>query len=316
MHSEEKIHGKKLITTSVVRGSNQGESHGGVYIIDLGNQDAQQVLDWNTTNIDWQGRGWDRGLRGIAIHEETVYIAASDELFAYTPDFKLLGSWRSPYLKHCHEIDLWQDKLFLSSTGFDSILAFDLKKRQFDWALYVEAEGFRFKGSVFNPQSDEGPLLLNKMHINSICCRQGGMYISGLRTGGMLHFNGKHIRMAVELPQGTHNAQPFRDGVLFNDTEADLLRYTGRGEGEEDRSLRVPKYDVSELTHTRMDDSKLARQGYARGLCVVNHRVVAAGSSPSTVSLYDLKSSKKLMSVCLTMDVRNAVHGLQVWPFD
>ena len=86
----------KLITTSVVRGSEQGESHGGVYIIDLEKQEVRQVMDWNTSDIDWQGRGWDRGLRGIAIDDETVYIAASDELFAYTPDFKPIGSWRNP----------------------------------------------------------------------------------------------------------------------------------------------------------------------------------------------------------------------------
>ena len=84
----------KRITTSVVRGSQQGESHGGVYIIDLEGQDVRQVIDWNRADIDWQGRGWDRGLRGIAIDAETVYIVASDELFAYTPDFKLIGSWR------------------------------------------------------------------------------------------------------------------------------------------------------------------------------------------------------------------------------
>ena len=71
----------KLITTSVVRGSEQGESHGGVYIIDLEEQDVRQVMDWNTTDIDWQGRGWDRGLRGIAIDGKTVYIVASDELW-------------------------------------------------------------------------------------------------------------------------------------------------------------------------------------------------------------------------------------------
>jgi hypothetical protein len=75
----------KLVTTSVVRGSHQGESHGGVYLIDLEQRDVRQVVDWNTTAIDWQGRGWDRGLRGIAFDGEVVYIAASDELFAYTP---------------------------------------------------------------------------------------------------------------------------------------------------------------------------------------------------------------------------------------
>ena len=84
-----------LIATSVVRGSQQGESHGGVFLIDLDHQRAVQAIDWNTTDFDWQGRGWDRGLRGIAFDLERVYIAASDELFVYSPEFQLLASYRN-----------------------------------------------------------------------------------------------------------------------------------------------------------------------------------------------------------------------------
>ena len=90
--------------------------------MDFATDRAAQVLDWNAMGIDWQGRGWDRGLRGIAFDGETLYIAASDELFAYSPDFRPLGSWRNRYLKHCHEICIHERTLFLTSTGFDSIL--------------------------------------------------------------------------------------------------------------------------------------------------------------------------------------------------
>jgi hypothetical protein len=157
--------------------------------------------------------------------------------------------------------------------------------------------------------------MLNKLHINQVHCTQGGLYITGLRTGGMMLFNGKSIEMAAELPSGTHNAQPFRDGVLFNDTEANAVRYAGRGEGREDRAIPVPAYPVSELTHREVDQSGLARQRFARGLCVISDRVVAGGSSPSTITLYDLAANGILMSVNLTMDVRNAIHGLAVWPY-
>jgi len=118
----------------------------------------------------------------------------------------------------------------------------------------------------------------------------------------------------VELPQGTHNAQPFRDGVLFNDSEDNVLRYTGRGEGEEDRAMAMPKYNPDKLTH-KTEDQKLARPGFARGLCPISSSVVAGGTSPSTVSLYDLAQNKILVSVQLSNDVRNAIHGLEVWPF-
>jgi hypothetical protein len=305
----------KLVTSSVVRGSHQGESHGGVYLIDLEAREARQMLDWNTTGIDWQGRGWDRGLRGIAFDGQTVYIAASDELFAYTPDFRRIGSWRNPYLKHCHEIAVWERRLFLASTGFDSVLGFDLDRREFSWAMHLVPQQFRFQGRAFDPRKDDGPLMLNKLHVNNVHCTPGGMYLSGLKTGGMLLFNGREIQMAVELPPGTHNARPFRDGVLFNDTEANLLRYAARGDGREDRALRVPTYPAESLLNRDLDQSQLARQGFARGLAVLSDTLVAGGSSPSTISLYDLAKNERVLAVNLTMDVRNAIHGLEVWPY-
>ena len=157
--------------------------------------------------------------------------------------------------------------------------------------------------------------MLNKLHINNVHCTKGGMYLSGLRTGGMLLFNGREVQMSAELPAGSHNARPFRDGVLFNDTEADALRYAGRGEGNEDRAFRVPRYDPAALENKDLDQSDIARQGFARGLCVLSGSVVAGGSSPSTISVYDLPANRRLLSVNLTMDVRNAIHGLEVWPY-
>jgi len=305
----------KLIASSVVRGAQQGQSHGGVYLVDFETQEIDQVIDWNTSGIDWQGRGWDRGLRGMAFDGDRVFIAASDELFAYTPDFQLIDSWRNPYLKHCHEITIFGRSLFLTSTGYDSILAFDLDQSCFNWGMNVQPVGIKFKPVGFDPLVDEGPMMLNRIHLNNVACNQHGMYLSGLRTGGMLHFNGSAINMAVELPPGTHNARPFRDGVLFNDTEQNVLRYTGRGEGEEDRAMAVPEYDISELTQPAEQDEKLARPGFARGLCLVSDTVVAGGASPSTITLYDLAGNKTLASVRLSTDVRNAIHGLEVWPF-
>ena len=304
----------RLVATSVVRGSQQGESHGGVYLVDLAGQEVRQVIDWNTMDIDWRGRGADRGLRGIAFHEDTVFIAASDELFAYEPDFTLKGSWKNPYLKHCHEISVYQGQVFLSSTGCDSILAFDIRKQQYHWGLQIEPEEFRFKGRTFDPQAEDGPLMLNRMHINNVVANDDGMYIAGLRTGGMLHFNGRAINMSATLPGGSHNAQPYRGGVLFNDTEANVVRFASP-DAEEERVFRVPEFPEERLTGIGRDTSKLARPSFGRGLCVVKEGLIAAGSSPSTIALHDLASGRTALSVTLSTDVRNAIHGLEVWPY-
>ena len=306
----------KLLATSVVRGSQQGESHGGVYLLDLERQHAELKLDWDAAGIDWAGRGGDRGLRGIAFDGETVYITASDELFAFAPDFSLLGSWRNPYLKHCHETSIRGRTLYVAATGFDSILGFDLDDKAFNWAMHVDLQRFRFVARAYDPQGEDGPLQLNKLHINNVHCDDNGLYLSGLRTGGMVHFNGRTLSMSAELPAGTHNARPFRNGVLFNDSEADRLRYAGRGDGGEDRALAVPKYAPRELENAGFDGGRVARQGFARGLAVISDTVLAGGSSPSTVVLYDLAGSRRLMSVNLSLDVRDAIHGLEVWPYD
>lgn len=305
----------KLITSSVVRGSHQGESHGGIYLIDLDNQIVEQKVDWNRTDIDWQGRGWDRGLRGIAFDGDIIYIAASDELFAYTPDFQAIGSWKNAYLKHCHEICVYERTLFITSTAFDSILAFDLDVKKFTWGMRITNRDYKFFTSVFDPASDDGPIMLNKIHINNVFCNQNGMYISGLKTEGMLHFNGKKVHMSVELPEGIHNARPFRDGVLFNDSQADALRYAGRGQGDEDRAMPVPRFEPDELQHAEGDTTGVARASFARGLCILTDSIVAGGSSPSTITVYDLAANTQVLSVNLTNDVRNAIHGLEVWPY-
>ena len=88
----------KLITTSVVQDSEQGESHGGVFVIDPEVQEVRQVLDFETTAQPRQGGDWGRGLRGIAIDGDTIYLVASDTLFAFAPDFSLVGSWHNQYL--------------------------------------------------------------------------------------------------------------------------------------------------------------------------------------------------------------------------
>ena len=63
------------------------------------------------------------------------------------------------------------------------------------------------------------------------------------------------------------------------------------------------------------EDARLARQAFARGLCVIDDDTFAAGSSPSTITLHDLRPGGKARMATLTHDVRNAIHGLEVWPF-
>ncbi len=301
-----------LLATSVIRGSQQGDSHGGAFLIDLDARSVRQVLDWNAQDIDWQGRGWDRGLRGAAFGDEEVYLAASDELFVYDRTFCRIASYRNPYLKHAHEIARFGDRLFVTSTGFDAILGFDLSKRAFTWGLWLTGEGETIRARRFDPQSDVGPAPENLFHLNSVSVSEHGLFIAGLRTPGLLRYAGETLAMRASLPAGTHNAQPFRDGILFNDTQANVVRFVSPSR---QRTFDVPHYSAEKLTHTDLDDSRIARQGFGRGLCVVRDGLIAAGSSPATVTLHDVDENRSTAVIMLSMDVRTAIHGLAVWPW-
>ena len=304
----------KLIATSVVRGSEKGQSHGGVYTIDFNSQEVEQHIDWNDGDIDFSGRGWDRGLRGIEFIDQQVWIAASDELFCYSPEFELLGSYRNEYLKHCHEISRRDHLLFLTSTGYDSVLVFNLKTLSFIWGLYISRNGDDWTGQRFDPMAKSGPPFSNYYHINMIHVAETGVYFSGLHTRALLRLSSDmSITKTCSLPEGIHNARPFLEGVIFNDTKSDVIRHVSRN--GESIVLPVPIYNTEELQFHGVDDTKVARQGFGRGLCVVNERLIAAGSSPSTISLYDVGSKERISAVNLTMDIRNAIHGLEVWPF-
>ena len=303
-----------LIATSVIRGSEHGQSHGGVFIVSPATQSVHQVVDWNTADIDWSGRGWDRGLRGIAFHDGEVYIAASDELFVYDQQFHIVRSFRCPYLRHCHEIAMHDDKLYLTSTGFDSILAFDLTRQAFIWGMHVSVIDGKWKAFRFDPNRDDGPRPSNVLHINFVECNDEGLSFAGLRTKGIVSLAiGGSLKLQVALPEGVHNARLFREGVLFNDTAANYLRYVSRS-GEE-RRFRFPVYDEGDLEFAGVDDSRIARQGFGRGLCVIDDRFVAAGSSPSTVTVFDLETAQTVFSVNFSMDIRTAIHGLEIWPY-
>ena len=78
------------------------------------------------------------------------------------------------------------------------------------------------------------------------------------------------------------------------------LRYCDRGDGDEDRAMAPPQYDPETLLAADAEDERVARQGYLRGLCALSERVVAAGSSPATVSVHDLAANVRIGSVSLS----------------
>jgi hypothetical protein len=310
-----------VITTSVIRSARQGESHGGVYLVDLQSGKFEQVIDWNDRSISWEGRGGDRGLRGIAFYRGAVYIAASDEVFVYNRSFELLESYRHKYLKHCHEICVSGETLYLTSTWLNSVLEFDLGTKRFTCGhaiVYRKRKGLlrhltspSMQVITFDPNDNEGlpsELSRNDLHINNVSAFDRGITISGTRIDSLLVLSANALRKYAPLPTGTHNAMLYKTGIIYNDTRANRVVVASRANRIE-KSFPGPQF--RELPKSSADD--YARQGFGRGLCSLGDNYIIAGSSPSTVSVYDVETGERVQMVNLSKDIRNCIHGLEFW---
>jgi len=269
-------------------------------------------LDWNTTQIDIAGRGGDRGLRGIAFHGDRILVAANAQLLVLDQDFVVLESFTNPFLRHCHEICVARNHVFLTATGFDSILTFDLARKRFVDGWHLSAEHRSLNLRRFDPLAAVGPPAGHVFHLNAVSASATGLWFSGLHTPGLLYSDGRTLELIAALPPGTHNAQPHDTGVLYNDTASERVCYAS---ATATIVSPVPDFPASAIVGGERFSSEVARPRFARGLCVLQDGLVAGGSSPSTISLHDMRNGKRLMEYNLSMDVRNAVHGLAAWPY-
>lgn len=312
-----------VVLTAVVRSAHQGDSHGGVYLLDLERGRWEQTVDWNDGSIDWEGRGGDRGLRGIAIHGEDVFIAASNEVFVFDRAFRRKRSFTNRYLALCHEIAIADGRLYLTSTAFDSVLVYDIAAARFVAGYCVKVGKLpdpktgqpvrRIGFGAFDPEGPNGPPRQDTSHINNVHVDGGRIFLSGVNLDQILTIENGRVAPYARVPFWTHNARPFRGGVLANCTGSDAVVFMDRA-GAAKATLPVPRYEPDRLLHADMPQDH-ARQAFARGLCLLDPETVAVGSSPATVTVFRLDPPRQVKTVNLTMDVRNAVHGLARWPF-
>lgn len=313
-----------VLVTEVIRSAHQGDSHGGAHLVNLETGQSTRVLDWNRMDIDWEGRGQGRGLRGIAFADGLTYIAASDELFVFDGQFRIVASYKNRYLRHCHEIFLDGRTLLLTATAFDSVLEFDLRGKRFTRAHLIrnqprrvrtplgEREELTLRVGRYDPGRTDGPPLADTTHVNNVHVCDGRLLVSGVRLRSILALDRPGHTEFAPVPEWTHNARPYRDGVLFNSTAEDAVCFASL-HGEVRKRFPIPRYDEALLTHSDIPDD-YARQAFGRGLVATDEGLIIAGSSPSTVTAWDFDTGAQLASVNFGMDVRNAPHGLAIWP--
>ena len=93
----------KVLCSTVIRYAQKGESHGKMYLVDLDTGRYQEVFDWHDDSISWKERGYDRGLRGIALKNGKIYVASFENILVFNESFSLIETIKGRYLNACHD---------------------------------------------------------------------------------------------------------------------------------------------------------------------------------------------------------------------
>lgn len=314
--------GRLFLTTAVVRSAHQGESHGAVYVVDLDNETFERVIDWSE-DIQWVGRGSDRGLRGIAFYGESILIAASKTILVFDRSFRLKDRIENPYLAHCHEIAVLGHSLWVTSTGHDALLCYDLERRRFSKGYHISygrlRDALKRKLPVgvprirsFDPDGGDGPSKGDTTHLNNVFAMGDDVFFSGAGMPCLMRLGPSGLVKFATIPFGTHNTRPHREGVLMNDTKHDAISFSDR-KGCSMKRWNVTRHDETLLINAHLPRDH-ARQGFCRGLCMTHQGEIVVGSSPATVSMFCHGSRMPVKSLNLSMDVRLAIHGLEELP--
>ena len=286
----------------MIRGASRGKPHGALYRVDWRRRAAEKVLDWADPSISWRGSGGDRGLRGIAVTEEAIFVAAATKILVLDSKFAVRDTLANPFLHHIHEIAAHGGEVWITSTGCDSLVALDRTSGRFLRGLCLrEDDSGALSYEFFDPESSIGPDVVNSIHLNNTVSRGGGLYASARDRAIVLSINGDEITPWAPIPLGSHNPQPCDDGVIFSDTPAGCAVRTDLF------GVRLVEYQPEHPAD--LEPTPHASPGFVRGLHVESDQVIV-GSSPASVSRFDLNSGDLIDAITLETNVDHAVHSI------
>ena len=316
----------KILVSSVIRSTNRGDSHGGLYVVDLEQGSHEQVLDWKYDHINWDSGGGDRGLRGLAFYKGELYAAGARSIFVFDKNYNLVRQYRHNLIAGTHELFIYNDILFSISNEYDVIMTFDLKTNQwiygFQHTMGLPIAVFDTETPMVPDMDEKGDVIMDEndptqpkwtmlpkedtLHIDSVSVYNNWMFYSGSKVDHLYALNlqtREHLALKLFFPF-THNAQPWKDGVAFNrSVESDTCYQV---QNALVKHWKTPAFPTPVKNYSYDDH---ARIGYTRGMVLTKDHVIV-GTSPASVHAYSLDSDLPVQSVYLSDDVRNSVCGM------
>jgi len=299
-----------LLVSSVHRSSKQSQAHGGVYLVNL-NTGKYKNLFLAKHDVSLHGRGGERGFRGIAFWKGKTYLGLHDGVQIYNQKFKHIDTIRQDnYLGSVHEICIFQGTLYVVSTNYDSIIAFNLQNNKMINCMTIKHKN---KNQFFLCKKNNPPIKADSLHINNVYADNRGVFCSGTNFSSLLQIKNNVLKVFSRVLPGTHNCRPYmNDKIICNDTQRGRLAILSIG-GRCDKYVNVRRIGHNQMVGADRSE-KIARQPFARGL-TFDDRVIIGGSSPDMISVYNKNDLSHIKTINLSMNITHCIHGLEIYPY-
>ena len=296
----------KILLTTVLRSSIINDIHGEIFLVDINNLKTERIFKWDNTNIDLKGRGSGRGLRGISFYKNKTYIASVNSILVFNKKLNFIREIKNKNINGIHEIDIFDDKLYITSTMIDSIIIYDLKNERFITGIHIPS------GIIYDPNNFNTFKYKDSIHLNNVFNKNGKIYFSCLKNNKLRFIENNKIYNYCEIPAGTHNVKILdNDNILFNYTKKNEIVIINKN------NKRLKKYIInnSDIDYfIDIDNEKIARPNFGRGL-TFNDKFIYGGSSPATISIYNWDNKRPIKKINIHNNIRYAIHGLEFFPY-
>ena len=293
----------KIIFTTVVRAAKLGQVHGGLFVVDY---PSKNLVFESTCDEDFSGdneRGGERGLRGIALAGDNIYVAGSCSVkILDAQTFKSVVTSRDKdAFNSIHEICYHDDHLWVTSTGIDCVIKLDKYLNIVD-AWHIDGVQHEAHHTIYHKSkvtSFDG--LDDKLHINSIASHNNRVVFSGCLSP---LYDFETLKEVAGLVMGgfTHNFEEFPDMTISNKTSSKHLEIIT----PYDRIFyEVPMFR-GQIKHA---SDEIAQPNWHRGMAR-HENLIFIGSSPARILVFDLDKRSFIDELNFSNDPRHCIHGI------
>ena len=287
---------------------------------------------------DPNARGNVRGVRGIGVHNDEVFVADYHTINVFDYDLNLKRKLSHGLMIGLHETQIAGSSIWVTSTSVDAALKYRLEDGELEASFWprempefqqsLNLEPLPIDKSIDNRQtfldSDtfRGP---SHLHLNAVCEFRGEVYALFHSNNLVANLSRGTIVIQDENLKHAHNLIIEEPGVVYiNDTRRTVVRQYDLDSGKQVRAINIRKMRGINMLLARsvsravkeMGVSFFSRQRkatarplYLRGLAI-NENYIFAGFSPATIVCIDKSTGHLVDYYFHSTDMRDCIHGL------